>query len=62
MPGTSATRTRTLWYPAGRGRSIGAVTETLTSPPARPAAAPSPVLGGAGLFTVLLGAALPLVD
>ncbi|MFK0118470.1 MFS transporter [Streptomyces sp. NPDC090994] len=39
------------------------MTETLTTPPpARPAVPPSPVLGGAGLFTVLLGAALPLVD
>jgi MFS family permease len=38
------------------------VTETTLTPrPVRPAAAP-PVLGGLGLFTVLLGAALPLVD
>ncbi|MGQ4388776.1 MFS transporter [Streptomyces sp. SAS_270] len=43
------------------------MTETRTGPitptptPVRPAAAP-PVLGGLGLFTVLLGAALPLID
>ncbi|MEV5429025.1 MFS transporter [Streptomyces sp. NPDC052701] len=37
------------------------MTEILTSPPVRSPAAP-PVLGGPGLFTVLLAAALPLVD
>jgi MFS family permease len=37
------------------------VTETITSRPVRPAPAPS-ALGGPGLFTVLLGAALPLID
>ncbi|GDY65823.1 MFS transporter [Streptomyces avermitilis] len=37
------------------------VTETLTSPTTRSPVAP-PVLGGLGLFTVLLGAALPLID
>lgn len=37
------------------------VTETLTSPTTRSSVAP-PVLGGLGLFTVLLGAALPLID
>jgi MFS family permease len=37
------------------------VTETITSRPARQAAAP-PELGGLGLFTVLLAAALPLID
>ncbi|MEU4490326.1 MFS transporter [Streptomyces purpurascens] len=37
-------------------------TESLTSRPVRPPAAPAPVLGGLGLFAVLLAAALPLVD
>ncbi|WDV51545.1 MFS transporter [Streptomyces coeruleorubidus] len=37
-------------------------TESLTSPPVRSSAAPAPVLGGLGLFTVLLAAALPLID
>ncbi|MET7699774.1 MFS transporter [Streptomyces sp. NPDC005485] len=37
------------------------MTPTPTPTPVRPAAAP-PVLGGLGLFTVLLGAALPLID
>ncbi|GGL68704.1 MFS transporter [Streptomyces fumigatiscleroticus] len=37
------------------------MTETLTPHPVRPPAA-SPVLSGPGLFTVLLAAALPLVD
>ncbi|WP_344601913.1 MFS transporter [Streptomyces glaucus] len=37
------------------------MTETITSRPVRPSAEP-PVLGGPGLFTVLLAAALPLVD
>ncbi|MFJ9961513.1 MFS transporter [Streptomyces avermitilis] len=37
------------------------MTETLTSPTNRSSVAP-PVLGGLGLFTVLLGAALPLID
>ncbi|MCE7051725.1 MFS transporter [Streptomyces purpurascens] len=37
-------------------------TESLTSRPVRPPAAPVPVLGGLGLFAVLLAAALPLVD
>ncbi|MFE9993787.1 MFS transporter [Streptomyces avermitilis] len=37
------------------------MTETLTSPTTRSPVAP-PVLGGLGLFTVLLGAALPLID
>ncbi|WP_369236991.1 MFS transporter [Streptomyces sp. R21] len=36
-------------------------TGTITPTPVRPAAAP-PVLGSLGLFTVLLGAALPLID
>ncbi|MGV9452789.1 MFS transporter [Streptomyces sp. NPDC003635] len=37
------------------------MTETMTSQQARATAAP-PTLGGLGLFTVLLGAALPLID
>ncbi|MYS95390.1 MULTISPECIES: MFS transporter [Streptomyces] len=37
-------------------------TESLTSRPVRSPAAPAPVLGGLGLFTVLLAAALPLID
>ncbi|WP_030347935.1 MFS transporter [Streptomyces sp. NRRL S-1022] len=37
------------------------MSETVTAPAARPTAAP-PALGALGLFTVLLGAALPLVD
>ena len=37
------------------------MTETITSRTVRSPAAP-PVLGGLGLFTVLLGAALPLID
>ncbi|MEU0188512.1 MFS transporter [Streptomyces afghaniensis] len=37
-------------------------TESLTSRPVRSPAAPAPALGGLGLFTVLLAAALPLVD
>ncbi|MFC9126824.1 MFS transporter [Streptomyces sp. NPDC057099] len=37
-------------------------TESLTSRPVRPPTAPAPVLGGLGLFAVLLAAALPLVD
>ncbi|MFC9260361.1 MFS transporter [Streptomyces hydrogenans] len=35
---------------------------TTTLRPSRPPAAPAPALGSLGLFTVLLGAALPLVD
>ncbi|WP_369169225.1 MFS transporter [Streptomyces sp. R28] len=38
------------------------MTETITSHKAAHAAAAPPVLGGLGLFTVLLGAALPLID
>lgn len=42
------------------------MTKTLASPTSAPSAAPGPtsppVLGGLGLFTVLLGAALPLID
>lgn len=37
-------------------------TESLAPSPVRSPAAPSPVLGGLGLFAVLLAAALPLVD
>ncbi|MFH8656560.1 MFS transporter [Streptomyces afghaniensis] len=37
-------------------------TESLTSRPVRSPAAPGPALGGLGLFTVLLAAALPLID
>jgi MFS family permease len=37
-------------------------TESLTSRPVRSPAAPAPALGGLGLFTVLLAAALPLID
>ncbi|MFD8225386.1 MFS transporter [Streptomyces massasporeus] len=37
-------------------------TESLAPSPVRPPAAPSPALGGLGLFAVLLAAALPLVD
>ncbi|MEU6594733.1 MFS transporter [Streptomyces sp. NPDC046881] len=36
--------------------------ETITAPAVRPTAAPPPALGGPGLFTVLVAAALPLVD
>ncbi|GAA5009890.1 MFS transporter [Streptomyces hyderabadensis] len=38
------------------------MTETITSRPVRTDPAAPPALGGLGLFTVLLGAALPLVD
>ncbi|OIK24746.1 MFS transporter [Streptomyces malaysiense] len=38
------------------------MSETVTAPVVRRAAAAAPVLGGPGLFTVLLAAALPLVD
>jgi MFS family permease len=38
------------------------VTETATSPSTRSRPAPDPALSGTGLFTVLLAAALPLVD
>ncbi|MBJ7001031.1 MFS transporter [Streptomyces griseofuscus] len=38
------------------------MSETVTVPTVRRAAAAAPVLGGPGLFTVLLAAALPLVD
>ncbi|MER7718631.1 MFS transporter [Streptomyces flaveolus] len=38
------------------------MTETITSRPVRPADAAPPALSGTGLFTVLLAAALPLVD
>jgi MFS family permease len=37
-------------------------TESLTSRPVRSPAAPAPALSGLGLFTVLLAAALPLID
>ncbi|MFI7019874.1 MFS transporter [Streptomyces sp. NPDC050164] len=37
-------------------------TESLTSRPIRSPAAAAPVLGGLGLFTLLLAAALPLID
>ncbi|MFH9004966.1 MFS transporter [Streptomyces afghaniensis] len=37
-------------------------TESLTSRPVHSPAAPAPVLSGLGLFTVLLAAALPLID
>ncbi|MDF3147450.1 MFS transporter, partial [Streptomyces sp. T21Q-yed] len=38
------------------------MTETITSGKAAHATAAPPALGGLGLFTVLLGAALPLID
>ncbi|MGY3336226.1 MFS family permease [Streptomyces filamentosus] len=50
---------RRLWYQAGDGRIVGDVTTTIR-PPSR--TAPAPSLGAPGLFTLLLGAALPLVD
>ncbi|WP_432017431.1 MFS transporter [Streptomyces hydrogenans] len=51
---------RRLWYRSGGARRVVDVTTTLR--PSRPPAAPAPALGSLGLFTVLLGAALPLVD
>ena len=62
FPGTSSTRIRRLWYQPETGSRLVHVTETgtLTTPVRSPAA--PPVLGGLGLFTVLLGAALPLID
>ncbi|MEE1779396.1 MFS transporter [[Kitasatospora] papulosa] len=58
-----------LWYQAGYRSRVGGVSEssvlTKTSATGTPVARhdhPAPVLGGLGLFTVLIGAALPLVD
>ncbi|MEV7530214.1 MFS transporter [Streptomyces hydrogenans] len=51
---------RRLWYRSGGARRVGGVTTTLR--PSRIRTAPAPALGSLGLFTVLLGAALPLVD
>ncbi|MBP5875572.1 MULTISPECIES: MFS transporter [Streptomyces] len=57
-----------LWYPSERRANLARVTESLTTPTPTPthSAARSPVslaaLGDLGLFTVLLGAALPLID
>ncbi len=70
MPGALGTRIRRLWYPSGDGRIVEDVSEsrvlTTTSSTGATAGArydhPSPVLGALGLFTVLLGAALPLID
>ncbi|WP_189319904.1 MFS transporter [Streptomyces flaveus] len=54
---------RRLWYQPGSWPTLRYVTETgtLDSSATRSPATP-PVLGGLGLFTVLLGAALPLID
>ncbi|MFD6811807.1 MFS transporter, partial [Streptomyces anthocyanicus] len=52
--------------PGRRGAEGRGVTTTTHRSPTRPSSpapgAPAPVLGSLGLFTVLLGAALPLVD
>ncbi|MFJ1864754.1 MFS transporter [Streptomyces sp. NPDC088097] len=68
---------RRLWYQAERGRIVQGVSEATVrtnppppapsatgSAPAAPAASPTPTasLAPLGLFTVLLGAALPLID
>ncbi|MET9962441.1 MFS transporter [Streptomyces sp. NPDC006326] len=58
---------RRLWYQAGRRGIVGVVTETTvrTSRASHPSTAAAPeaaVIGPLGLFTVLLGAALPLID
>ncbi|MET8225018.1 MFS transporter [Streptomyces sp. NPDC005301] len=55
---------RRLWYPSRTGTRLVDVTDTgtvLDRGAVRSPAAP-PVLGALGLFTVLLGAALPLID
>ncbi|GAQ63499.1 multidrug resistance protein stp [Streptomyces scabiei] len=55
-----------LWYPSERRANLAHVTESLTTPTPTHSAARAPVspaaLGDLGLFTVLLGAALPLID
>ncbi|WP_430542128.1 MFS transporter [Streptomyces roseofulvus] len=55
---------RRLWYQADGARRVGRVTTTTRPSRGRPPSptAPPPALGSLGLFTVLLGAALPLVD
>ncbi|MFI8321175.1 MFS transporter [Streptomyces sp. NPDC085529] len=55
---------RRLWYQADGARRVGRVTTTTRPSRGRPLSrtAPPPALGSPGLFTVLLGAALPLVD
>ncbi len=64
LPGSASTRIRTsCWYQSEVRRSLEDVTETgtlETAQSARPAQ--RPVCSGLGLFTVLLGAALPLID
>lgn len=69
MAGASGTRIKTLWYQAPERAIVGVVSESSVLPKTDTAAAsvvrhdhPAPVLGALGLFTVLLGAALPLID
>ena len=69
MAGASGTRIKTLWYQAQGRAIVGVVSESSVRPKTSATAAPvvrhdhpAPVLGALGLFTVLLGAALPLID
>src|SRR5690349_10992156 len=50
-----------LWYPSECRSRLGVMTETVTTSTVRSPVAP-PALNGLGLFTVLLAAALPLID
>ncbi len=68
LPGTATTRIKTIWYPSQRTAIVVSVTDTeirtRTAAPrttARATADGGP-LTPMGLFTVLLGAALPLID
>lgn len=76
LPGSAGTRIRRLWYPAERTAIVDDVSETrIPAVPvpdsssaacgattARPTAAAPPLLTPLGLLTVLLGAALPMID
>ncbi|MGW1592597.1 MFS transporter [Streptomyces sp. NPDC002343] len=59
VPVGAGTRITAAWYPAADRRRVGAVTTTTSSATTAP---PRAALTPLGLFTLLLGAALPMID